>query len=466
LTEEVLVDSNILQIKRGSSSYWLSENPTLADGEPGYVTDTNKLKIGDGKTFWNLLPYVNQPIDNYIINGGFDIWQRGSVFNSPFVVTPAELSFLNATVYPGDFCADRWRLDYKEEDFTPITITKERLDVESFHQLGPSTESGYEGQNYLRFFVFGVYEENPITDRILIRQPIEDVTTFSNQHVTMSFYARADVDSDIENNQNRNIKISMEQNFGATRYGTVLGEGGTLYDPPTSSPIETQRVEFELTTTWKRYVATFFLPSIDTAIINDYNTTYINATIFFPQENFDTSYQIDIWGVQVEASDSPSLSFKRNSNTLAQELAACQRYFSKSLDKKESIEVSDLTKTYNTKVGSIYMKANGAGDIFTVYFPVQMRAAPSSETTYRGGASRLQNRFKVYPSKQLSNTGQSLITPNEPETGFVYDISGNKFLLVQAYNAGDKNYSFQLREDPSSPNSQIGFFWIADAELY
>lgn len=49
-----------LQLKRGTASRWKELNPTLAAGEPGFVLDENKLKIGDGSTAWNDLPYIGE----------------------------------------------------------------------------------------------------------------------------------------------------------------------------------------------------------------------------------------------------------------------------------------------------------------------------------------------------------------------------------------------------------------------
>lgn len=54
-----------LQLKRGSASRWKELNLVLAAGEPGFVTDENKLKIGDGVTPWNDLPYVGE---NSVVN--------------------------------------------------------------------------------------------------------------------------------------------------------------------------------------------------------------------------------------------------------------------------------------------------------------------------------------------------------------------------------------------------------------
>jgi hypothetical protein len=48
-----------LQLKRGTGTDWTTRNPILAAGEPGFETDTGKLKIGSGSTGWNNLPYFN-----------------------------------------------------------------------------------------------------------------------------------------------------------------------------------------------------------------------------------------------------------------------------------------------------------------------------------------------------------------------------------------------------------------------
>lgn len=46
-----------IQFRRDSAADWTSNNPTLANGEFGYETDTTKFKIGDGSTAWNSLSY-------------------------------------------------------------------------------------------------------------------------------------------------------------------------------------------------------------------------------------------------------------------------------------------------------------------------------------------------------------------------------------------------------------------------
>ena len=48
----------IIQFRRDTAANWTSNNPTLAAGEIGYETDTEKYKIGDGSTAWTSLGYT------------------------------------------------------------------------------------------------------------------------------------------------------------------------------------------------------------------------------------------------------------------------------------------------------------------------------------------------------------------------------------------------------------------------
>ena len=47
-----------IKLRRDTASNWGSNNPTLAEGEPGFETDTGKIKYGDGTTAWNSLAYA------------------------------------------------------------------------------------------------------------------------------------------------------------------------------------------------------------------------------------------------------------------------------------------------------------------------------------------------------------------------------------------------------------------------
>ena len=50
----------IFQLRRGLHDKWIEENPILSEGEPAFETDTFRLKIGDGKTAYQALPYIGE----------------------------------------------------------------------------------------------------------------------------------------------------------------------------------------------------------------------------------------------------------------------------------------------------------------------------------------------------------------------------------------------------------------------
>jgi hypothetical protein len=46
-----------IQLRRGTAAEWTSSNPTLAQGEVGFETDTKLYKVGDGSSTWTALSY-------------------------------------------------------------------------------------------------------------------------------------------------------------------------------------------------------------------------------------------------------------------------------------------------------------------------------------------------------------------------------------------------------------------------
>ena len=49
-----------IQIRRDTKAKWAELNPILAAGEIGFEIDNNRLKIGNGITAWNSLPYITE----------------------------------------------------------------------------------------------------------------------------------------------------------------------------------------------------------------------------------------------------------------------------------------------------------------------------------------------------------------------------------------------------------------------
>lgn len=48
----------IIQLRRATEREWIENDPILYLGEPAVSTDKNKIKIGDGKSYWSELEYI------------------------------------------------------------------------------------------------------------------------------------------------------------------------------------------------------------------------------------------------------------------------------------------------------------------------------------------------------------------------------------------------------------------------
>ena len=51
-----------VQLRRDTYSNWASNNPTLADGEQAYETNTGLVKVGNGSTAYTSLPYFGPDV--------------------------------------------------------------------------------------------------------------------------------------------------------------------------------------------------------------------------------------------------------------------------------------------------------------------------------------------------------------------------------------------------------------------
>ena len=56
-----------IQLRRGAAATWSSTNPVLAAGEFGLETDSSKMKMGNGASNWNSLPYLVKQTDNVLV---------------------------------------------------------------------------------------------------------------------------------------------------------------------------------------------------------------------------------------------------------------------------------------------------------------------------------------------------------------------------------------------------------------
>ena len=241
--------------------------PVPAGGSAGQILQ--KTSNNDYQTAW-----VNTPSDNFIINGGFDIWQRGTSFTNP-----------SATSYT----ADRTRTNYNGTGSTRI-YSRQNFTPSLFSSFG------YEPEYFYRFSQ--TVAGSGATFNNFYENLIEDSRTLSGQTVTISFWGKADA--------SRTIAPNFFRHYGS---------GGSSPETVVSA------TPVGLTTQWARYSRTVTIPTVAGKTIGD--GSYIALILGAPANITQT---IDIWGVQVELG-SIATPFKRNAPSIQAELAACQRYF-------------------------------------------------------------------------------------------------------------------------------------------
>jgi hypothetical protein len=208
---------------------------------------------------------------NKIINGDFNIWQRGN---------PAQPTGSDT------YTADRWFQNSGNN--TDNYITRQAFTP------GTAPVAGYEGNFYLRWVTTPAGSGGTFKN---LQQRVEDVTTFAGQTATLSFWAKADA--------TRDVVTSLIQNFGSGGSGAVSVTGAT----------------HTLTTSWARYSVTFTVPSIAGKTIG--TSSYLRTNFSLP---LNTAMTIEFWGVQLEAG-SVATPFQTATGTIQGELAACQRYY-------------------------------------------------------------------------------------------------------------------------------------------
>jgi len=211
---------------------------------------------------------------NKVINGNFNIWQRGT----SFTLTTATWTFVS----------DRWQV-YQGFSAGTCTVSQQAFTA------GAAPAAPYESQYFLR-----IATGSTNTSGLNFRQLIEDVRTFANQSVTVSFWAKA-------SSAISDLQVDLRQNFGS---------GG-------SASVDTVSSAFAITTSWVRYTKTLTNPSISGKTIG---TGSALEVYFQTSTNLASSISIDFWGVQVESGTSAT-SFQTATGTLQGELAACQRYY-------------------------------------------------------------------------------------------------------------------------------------------
>lgn len=258
---EAAVSGDVIQVYT-LKNFRVPNTYTIAQTDDQFLT-----KSSASSTYTPLTSPVTS-FKNKVINGGFDIWQRGT-------------SFTTSNAYT----ADRWvivgasgqTVSASQQSFTP----------------GTAPVSGYEGTYFARLGWSG----SP-SGTYWFTQRVEDVRTFAGQTVTLSFWAKSTSTTSA-------LTPAIEQNFGT---------GG-------SSVVTTTGSAITITSSWQRFTQTFSVPSVSGKTIG--TSSYLEVRPFFGSTAI-TGNSIDIWGVQIEKG---SIATEYEQRFIGDELRLCQRYY-------------------------------------------------------------------------------------------------------------------------------------------
>ena len=331
------------------------EFATKAEKPTNETTATNGQILtanGDGtSTYKNLL----MP-KNWIINGMFDVWQRGtSIVNR-----------INAETYNVD------RYNVFLAGGTTSTTSQQAFTI---GQVDVPNNPKYFSRNV-------VVSGGLASSRCMFQQKIEDVTKLSGKTITVSVWAKA--------NANKNISIELTQDFGVGGSTPIVG-------------ISSQK--FAIDTTWKRLTKTMVVPSVTSKTLGANN--HLKLVVWFDAGS-DFNARTDSLGNQSGTFDIANVSLVEGSVAVecqnqpyADVLRDCQRY-------GELLQVN--------MAGALFGSRYGGGALFDWWFDTPKRVAPTLRgntiSTSFGTGSNQCSIFNFDTSVVLTGTNVSLTFNN------------------------------------------------------
>ena len=283
-------------------------------------TNANLFKIDAGLDQVQVANLNGGPLAgmrNAIINGNFDIWQRGTSFTG------------------AEYGVDRW---VNSRNGSTCTMSRQAF------TLGQTDVPG-EPTYFCRMTVGSVAGAS---NAVRLQQNIESVRTLAGQQLTISFWAKADA--------GKNIAIDLAQSFGT---------GGS----PSAFVTGIGAVKKALTTSWQKVTHTVTTPSISSKTLgSDGNDSLVLSIWLDAGSDLDArtdslgqqSGTFDIAQVQLEPGP-VATPFERR--PIGTELALCQRYY-----QQDPSAVTGLRFSGNVTNGVVYT-ANSL-------FKVNMRTVP------------------------------------------------------------------------------------------
>lgn len=240
------------------------------EGWKAYVRDEGATFVFDGANWvGDAAAAPSSTRRNALINGAFNVWQRGSSFSS------------------GPYSADRWVLSFGAGGAGTLTR-------ETFAPGGPLGAGHGEPQYFMRHTQSSAGGGNA-----MLYQCMEDARIFAGETVTWSFWARV-----------ASGTLSLTPYFDQ-----VFGAGG-------SSAVGTPGSAVTLTTSWQRFEVTFAAPSIAGKTFGP--DSFARVYLWHPGS---ATFAADFAFVQVEAGGVAS---KFEHIDPALEMTLCQRYYESS----------------------------------------------------------------------------------------------------------------------------------------
>ena len=215
----------------------------------------------------NQLTNSNFGFKNYIINGGFDVWQRGTSFSGH-----------------SKYYADRW-VEYTDTD-DGYTVTKVNLNASDITQTG---------QNKALKVSVTAGTTGSLND---LRQKIEFPEQFNGKTLTLSFWYKSSIPVTVNN----------------IRVDSYINGVDLIHLNPQS---------INSTTTWQRAQFTFTCSGMDatTLTANDYLDVIISSPVGVTVDYYITGVQLEEGSVATPFEQRP----------YGLELSLCQRYYQKIL---------------------------------------------------------------------------------------------------------------------------------------
>ena len=325
-----------------------ANSPLTAKGDLfGYSTTQARVAVGnngetlvaDSSTSTGLRYQASLAAGrNGTINGGMDIWQRGT-----------SISLAANTTSANGFTTDRW--------FMP-TGTNQASTV-SRQSVGDST-------NLPNIQYCARVQRNSGqtgTAQMALNYNFETANSipFAGKTITVSFYARAGAD------YSPTSSVFISQLYTGTGTDQNIQVGGFTGQTLAVNQSNT------LTTTWQRFSYTYAVPGTV--------TQFAYIFLWTPTGTAGANDYFEITGVQIELG-SVATNFSRAGGNIQGELDACKRYC-------QNINYSLSGKSaYNTVANG--SATGGTSARITLYLPAPMRVAPTS-VTFTASAFILDN---------------------------------------------------------------------------